>query len=171
MLYLFALVYGFSMGGAIPPSTALVSDTFGLRNIGTIFGVMDISFGIGAAIGPTIGGFVFDVNDTPSYILKVNNGVTFDYNDGPNDKRGPNKREWKEYIGKYTFTKWGQKVEVRNVSNRNGYLYFDKLKLKEYQPGLFFSSAGEAFDLRTKIPTYQNTRLIKRIDDSVYKGP
>jgi CubicO group peptidase (beta-lactamase class C family) len=115
--------------------------------------------------------FVFGDNDSPSYIVKVNNGVTFDYNDGPNDKRGPNKREWKEYIGKYTFTKWGQKVEVRKVSNKNGYLYFDKLKLKEYQPGLFFSSTGEALDLRSKIPTYQNTRLMKRLDDSVYKGP
>ncbi len=115
--------------------------------------------------------FVFGDNDSPSYIVKVNNGVTFDYNGGPNDKRGPNKREWKEYIGKYTFTKWGQKVEVRKVSSKNGYLYFDKLKLKEYQPGLFFSSTGEVLDLRSKIPTYQNTRLMKRIDDSVYKGP
>jgi len=115
--------------------------------------------------------FVYGDYDSPSYIVKVNNGVTFDYNDGPNDKRGPNKREWKEYIGKYTFTKWGQKVEVREVSNKNGYLYFEKLKLKEYRPGLFFSSTGEAFDIRTNIPTYQNIRLIKRIDDSVYKGP
>ena len=103
--------------------------------------------------------------------MKVKNGVTFDYNDGPNDERGPNKREWKEYLGKFSFTKWGQKVEVRKVSKKNGYLYFEKLKLEEYQPGLFFSSTGEAFDIRSNIPTYQNTRLIKRIDDSVYKGP
>jgi hypothetical protein len=115
--------------------------------------------------------FVFNVNNTPSHILKVKDGVTFDYNDGPNDERGPNKREWKEYLGKFFFTKWGQKVEVRKVSKKNGYLYFEKLKLEEYQPGLFFSSTGEALDLRSKIPTYQNTRLMKRIDDSVYKGP
>lgn len=115
--------------------------------------------------------FVFNVNNTPSHILKVKNGVTFDYNDGPNDERGPNKREWKEYIGKFSFTKWGQKVEVRKVSKKNGYLYFEKLKLEEYQPGLFFSSTGEALDLRSKIPTYQNTRLMKRMDDSVHKGP
>ena len=80
-------------------------------------------------------------------------------------------RTAKEYLGKFSFTKWGKKVEVRKVSKKNGYLYFEKLKLEEYQPGLFFSSTGEALDLITKIPTYQNTRLMKRIDDSVYKGP
>jgi hypothetical protein len=115
--------------------------------------------------------FVFDFNDTPSYIVKVNNGVTFDYNDGPHDKRGPNKKEWNDYIGQYSLSTWGQKVELLKVSKKNGYLYLDKLRLKEYQPGLFFSSTGEALDLRTKVPTWQNTRLMKRIDDSVYKGP
>jgi len=115
--------------------------------------------------------FVFDINDTPSYIVKVNNGVTFDYNDRPHDKRGPNKKEWNDYIGQYSLPTWGQKVELLKVSKKNGYLYLDKLRLEEYQPGLFFSSTGEALDLRTKIPTWQNTRLMKRIDDSVYKGP
>ena len=115
--------------------------------------------------------FVFDFNDTPPYIVKVNNGVTFDYNDGPHDKRGPNKKEWNDYIGQYSLSTWGQKVELLKVSKKNGYLYLDKLRLKEYQPGLFFSFTGEALDLRTKVPTWQNTRLMKRIDDSVYKGP
>ena len=62
MLYLFALVFGFSVGGMLTSITALVSDTFGLRRIGTIFGLLDIGGGIGAAIGPVIGGFIFDVN-------------------------------------------------------------------------------------------------------------
>ncbi|UCE07313.1 MAG: beta-lactamase family protein [bacterium] len=115
--------------------------------------------------------FVFDVNNTPSHILKVNNGVTFDYNDGPHDKRGPNKKEWKNYMGQYSLVSWGQKVEVLKVSKKNGYLYLDRLRLEEYQPGLFFSSTGEALDLRKKVPTWRNIRLRKRIDDSVYKGP
>ena len=115
--------------------------------------------------------FVFDFNDTPSYIVKVNNGVTFDYNDGPHDKRGPNKKEWNDYIGQYSLPTWGQKVELLKVSKKNGYLYLDKLRLEEYQPGLFFSFTGEALDLRKKVPTWRNIRLWKRIDDSVYKGP
>ena len=71
MLYLFALVYGFSMGGLLAPMTALVSKTFGLRNIGTIFGLLDIGLGIGAAIGPIIGGFIFDINGSYSVAFLI----------------------------------------------------------------------------------------------------
>jgi CubicO group peptidase (beta-lactamase class C family) len=115
--------------------------------------------------------FVFDVNDTPPHILKVNNGVTYDYNDGPSDKRGPNKNEWNDYIGQYSLPTWGQKVEVLKVSKKNGCLYLDRLRLEEYRPGLFFSSTGEALDFRKKVPTWRNIRLKKRIDDSAHKGP
>ena len=115
--------------------------------------------------------FVFDVNDRPLYIVIVNNGVAFDYNDGPHHKRGPDNKEWKEYIGKYSLSTWGQKAELLRVSKKNGHLYLNRLRLKEYQPGLFFSSTGEALDFRKKVPTWRNIRLRKRIDDSVYKGP
>ncbi len=62
MLYLFALVFGFSFGGLTPPLTALIGDTFGLRNIGMILGMLEIGWGIGSAIGPAIGGIVFDIS-------------------------------------------------------------------------------------------------------------
>ncbi|MBI4187343.1 MAG: MFS transporter [Chloroflexi bacterium] len=67
MLYLFALVYGFSYGGLNTGVGVLVSGTFHLTNIGVLFGVLDFGFGIGAAIGPYIGGLIFDV--TNSYFL------------------------------------------------------------------------------------------------------
>jgi CubicO group peptidase (beta-lactamase class C family) len=114
--------------------------------------------------------FVFDVNDTPSYLVKVNNGVTFNYNDGPHDQQGPNKKEWKDYIGRYRLSTWGQKGKVLKVSKKNGYLYFDKLRLKEHQPGLFFSSTGEVLDLREKAPTWRNIKLGKKMDDFYYWG-
>ncbi len=66
MLYLFALVYGCAEGGMIPVMAALVSDTFGLGRIGVILGLLEISFGIGAAIGPTVGGLIFDARDSYS---------------------------------------------------------------------------------------------------------
>jgi MFS family permease len=66
MLYLFALVYGFAYGGMIPVTAALVSDTFGLGRIGAILGLLEISFGIGAAIGPTVGGLIFDARGSYS---------------------------------------------------------------------------------------------------------
>ncbi len=66
MLYLFALTYGFANGGFGAPITALIADIFGLRNIGVIMGVLNIGFVVGAAIGPTIGGLIFDVRNSYS---------------------------------------------------------------------------------------------------------
>ena len=67
MLYLFALIYGFVGGGIVTSGTALIGDTMGMLNIGKILGALEIGWGIGAALGPIIGGYIFDV--TGSYIL------------------------------------------------------------------------------------------------------
>jgi len=66
MLYLFALVYGFAYSGFSSSMGALIGDTFGLGKIGAIFGVLEIGFGIGAAIGSTVGGIIFDVSNSYS---------------------------------------------------------------------------------------------------------
>ena len=71
MLYLFALVYGFSYGGLTPPMTALISETFGLRNIGVILGLLEIGWGIGSAIGPAAGGFIFDISNSYSMAFLI----------------------------------------------------------------------------------------------------
>ncbi len=65
-LYLFALVYGFGQGGFAPAMSALLGDTFGLRRIGSIIGFVDVGFSIGAAVGPLIGGLVFDISNSYS---------------------------------------------------------------------------------------------------------
>ena len=67
MFYPFAVVYGFAYGGFDSPVTAMIGDIFGLRSIGIIMGVLGISFGIGAAIGPALGGLIFD--SSRSYFL------------------------------------------------------------------------------------------------------
>lgn len=67
MFYVFALVYGFAYGGVAAATGALIGDVFGLARIGTIFGALEVSFGIGAAAGSIIGGLVFDA--TGSYFI------------------------------------------------------------------------------------------------------
>ena len=64
MLYLFGVVCGFSFGGLDPAVTALIGDIFGLRSIGIIMGTLNVAWGIGAAIGPATGGFMFDVSES-----------------------------------------------------------------------------------------------------------
>lgn len=67
MFYLFAAAFGLGYGGLTPSLFPLLGDIFGLRNLGVIMGVLDIGWAIGSAIGPALGGLVFDV--TKSYFL------------------------------------------------------------------------------------------------------
>jgi len=66
MFYLFALVFGLAYGGMGPSMAALIGDAFGLGKMGAILGVLDVGFGLGAAIGPFIGGLIFDVSKSYS---------------------------------------------------------------------------------------------------------
>jgi len=67
MLNIFGLLHGFTMGSFVTATTMLIGETFGLKDIGKILGVLEIGIFIGAAIGPYFGGLVFDVNG--SYTL------------------------------------------------------------------------------------------------------
>ncbi|UCG12007.1 MAG: MFS transporter [Deltaproteobacteria bacterium] len=60
MFFMFAVTYGLAYGGLDPPVIALMADVFGLSNVGEIMGVLMISWGLGSATGPYIGGLVFD---------------------------------------------------------------------------------------------------------------
>jgi MFS family permease len=63
MFYIFAIVYGFASGGFDIPVTALIGDIFGVHSLGEIMGVLIIGWGLGAAIGPAVGGLIFDVTE------------------------------------------------------------------------------------------------------------
>ena len=106
--------------------------------------------------------FVLNAKGRPSYIIRFYDGLNLDYVDGPADKPGPNKPEWEKYLGMYRIRIYGQIRGIHRVALKNGYLYFDRLKLvEEYQPGLFFSATGEALDFRGEIPTWRNIKLEK----------
>ena len=62
MLYIFGILFGFSWGGIGNQIPALIGDIFGLRSIGAITGTLLIGWNLGGAIGPAIGGFMFDIS-------------------------------------------------------------------------------------------------------------
>ena len=74
-LYLFATVFGITWGGLSNMVTALIGDTFGTRSLGVIMGVIGIWWGLGAAIGPAIGGGIFDASG--SYFTVFVTGAAF----------------------------------------------------------------------------------------------
>lgn len=64
MLYLFAVVFGFSYGGESSVRPLMVADLFGLKAYGVIHGVVFIGFTIGGAIGTVVAGRIFDITDS-----------------------------------------------------------------------------------------------------------
>ena len=71
MLYVFAIVQGLALGGFVSSFTPLLGDTFGLRRIGSILGVLDVGWAVGAVTGPIVGGIVFDVSNSYSLAFLI----------------------------------------------------------------------------------------------------
>jgi CubicO group peptidase (beta-lactamase class C family) len=86
--------------------------------------------------------------------------TNLDYNDGPNDVPGPDKKEWDAYLGRYAIEMWGKPSQQVKIHRKNGDLYLDAIRLiVELEPGLFFTSDGEAVDFRHPEPIWRNIRL------------
>jgi len=66
-LYLFTVFFGFAQGGLGTIGSPLLADLFGLTSHGLIYGVINIGHTVGAALGPFLSGYIFDV--TGSYRL------------------------------------------------------------------------------------------------------
>lgn len=65
-------------------------------------------------------------------------------NDTPTGAQGPNKREWRQFVGKYVGTFIGETTEA-TISIKGGNLYLNnELKLTEQAAGLFLTADGEA---------------------------
>ena len=65
--YIMGLFFGYGWGGLNTQILLLISDIFGLRGMGAIVGTTSAGFNFGSAIGPAIGGIVFDA--TGSYSI------------------------------------------------------------------------------------------------------
>jgi MFS family permease len=65
MFYLFAIVFGFFQGAVIPVWTMVPVEFFGVKSLGTLFGIIMLMGTLGGAIGVPVSGFIFDI--TGSY--------------------------------------------------------------------------------------------------------
>ncbi len=77
MFYIFAVLFGFTEGGMGPAESPLLADYFGLKAHGLIFGVVDLGFPIGAALGPLMTGYIFDVTGSYQLAFMVCAAVAF----------------------------------------------------------------------------------------------
>lgn len=66
-LYLYALLYGMGFGARGPIGAAMMADMYQGRHFGNIYGFIHIGNGIGGALGPLLGGYLYDV--TGSYTM------------------------------------------------------------------------------------------------------
>ena len=63
--YLTAVVYSIGQSAGTPTYGAVIADVFSGHKIGLIFGLLEVSFGLGSALGAWVGGYLFDL--TGSY--------------------------------------------------------------------------------------------------------
>ncbi len=77
MLYLFGLVHGLAIGGFGTSISVLIGRAYRLDNIGKILGILEIGIFIGAAIGPYLGGLIFDTNNsyTLAFLIMAGTGL------------------------------------------------------------------------------------------------
>ncbi len=116
--------------------------------------------------GPTYDGLYQIVIDqrtkTPLYINHLGYGIVFWFNEKFNSPPGPNNPEWQKFVGEYAIKVYGKTVAAAEISVNNGYLYYNKLRLQEYIPGVFYAPNGEVLDLRKDIPTFRNIKLFRK---------
>jgi MFS family permease len=60
MFMLFSLVFGFTYGGFVALLSPIAMDLFGRDNLSSIIGALFAAAGIGALIGPTMAGSLYD---------------------------------------------------------------------------------------------------------------
>jgi MFS family permease len=71
MLYVFGIVFGFMWGGLGTVTTALVGDVFGMSSIGVIMGATSAMWALGAATGPALAGYIFDMSNSYSIAFAI----------------------------------------------------------------------------------------------------
>lgn len=63
-IYVFALFFGLAFGGCMVVFSLLLVEVFGVELFSRIMGIMGIPFMLGMALGPLVGGYVYDLTGT-----------------------------------------------------------------------------------------------------------
>lgn len=71
-LYIAALIYGFGYGSLAPILPLMVADRFGRHVVGSIYGLLTFFIGVGGAIGPVLGGIIYDHFGSYRYLWLIN---------------------------------------------------------------------------------------------------
>ena len=71
--YMIAAVFGFAYGGTMPIYAVLIRHYFGQRIMGTVLGAASMVSAVGMALGPAVGGWIFDTyrSYTSMYIASM----------------------------------------------------------------------------------------------------
>ena len=75
MFYVFAALWGVTVGGWAPLMPVVAGELFGLRRIGSIVGAMGWTYGVGGSIGLAFGGYVFTATDSYTAAFAVGAGA------------------------------------------------------------------------------------------------
>lgn len=101
----------------------------------------------------------------PAHLECSKSEASLDYNEGPDDPAGPDRPEWRRHVGKYRVDQWGKPAIDVTIEQRRGHLFLNGIRLiVEAEPGLFFTSDGEAVDFRAAVPTWRSL-LLRRVQE------
>jgi len=64
--YSSSFLFGIAYGGAVCAFPLIVAKVFGTSHFGVIYGLLTIGTGMGAVLGPILGGYLFDLTRTYS---------------------------------------------------------------------------------------------------------
>jgi hypothetical protein len=109
--------------------------------------------------------FIKDDHGNPDYIVTLNGGRTWDFNDGPFEAPGPDLPQWEQYMGDYGVYIGGNPVAKARLEKKNGHLYLTYMnksdRIAEVEPGVFISSTGEILQFGDKIEFASIFELIR----------
>lgn len=73
MLYVYIILFGYGSGLSAPAYASAAADIFQGKYFGTILGLANISYGLGASVGSWIAGYIFDIhgNYTLAFTLAI----------------------------------------------------------------------------------------------------